>query len=113
MTTQRTTGHNRALQPLSIAARNGAHAAKRGGRPACGLNVLPRPTPHLSANQYVRLLALIDDAGGVVTIDQISRAMPRVSQPVSAVFDLCDARVLNVDWEATFDGDMHVWRVDR
>ena len=61
----------------------------------------------------MRLLAVIDDAGGGSTIDEISRALPRVSQPISAVFDLCDAGILNVDWESAFDGDMHVWRVDR
>ena len=73
----------------------------------------PRPTPHLTPDQFIRLLAVIEDEGGIATIDDISRALPSVLQPVSAVFDLCDAGILNVDWESAFDGDMRVWRVDR
>ena len=73
----------------------------------------PRPTPHLTLDQFIRLLAFIEDEGGVVTIDEVSRALPRVLQPVSAIFDLCDAGILNVDWESAFDGDMRVWRIDR
>lgn len=72
----------------------------------------PSPTPHLTPDEYVRLLAHVDDQG-VTTLDAVSRALPRVSQPISAVFDLCDAGILNVDWEAALDGDMHLWRVDR
>ena len=70
------------------------------------------PTPHLDAGQYRRLLACIDEAGGVATLDAISRALPRVTQPISAVFDLCDAGILNVDWKSALDADMAVWRVD-
>ncbi len=73
----------------------------------------PRHTPHLTADQYVRLLAFVEDGGGIVTLDEISRALPHVRQPISAVFDLCDVGILNVDWESAFDGDMRVWRVDR
>ena len=73
----------------------------------------PRLTPHLSMDQYIRLLALIEDGGGIVTIDEISRAMPLVQKPVSAVFDLCDAGILTADWQSAFDGDMRVWRVER
>lgn len=70
------------------------------------------PTPHLNAGQYRRLLGCIDDAGGVASLDAIARALPRVAQPVSAVFDLCDAGILNVDWESALDADMAVWRID-
>ncbi len=73
----------------------------------------PRYTPHLTVDQYVRLLAFIENGGGIVTLDEISRALPHVRQPISAVFDLCDAGILNVDWASAFDGDMRVWRVDR
>ena len=72
----------------------------------------PCPTPHLTSDQYVRLLACIDAQGGATTLDVISHALPFVLQPISAVYDLCDAGILNVDWERAFDGDMHVWRVD-
>ena len=71
------------------------------------------PTRHLTAGQYVRLLGVIDNVGGIATLDEISRALPSVEQPVSAVFDLCDADILCGDWESAFDGDMRVWRVDR
>ena len=73
----------------------------------------PRPTRHLTANQYLRLLAFIEDQGGIVALDDVSRTLPHVQKPISAVFDLCDAGILNVDWEACFGGDMRVWRVDR
>lgn len=79
------------------------------GTPAQGRS----PTRHLTPDQYVRLLNVIDDVGGVATLDEISRALPRVEQPVSAVFDLCDADILCGDWESAFDGDMRVWRIDR
>ena len=69
-------------------------------------------TRHLTADQYVRLLGVIDSIGGIATLDEISRALPGVEQPVSAVFDLCDADILCVDWESAFDGDMRVWRID-
>ena len=72
-----------------------------------------RPTPHLTPDQFIRLLAFIEDEGGITTLDEISRALPRVLQPISAVFDLCDADILCADWESAFDGDMRVWRVDR
>ena len=71
------------------------------------------PTRHLTVHQYVRLLGVIDSAGGIATLDEISRALPAVEQPVSAVFDLCDADILCADWESAFDGDLRVWRVDR
>ena len=112
MTIQRLTRNDHALQPLSATTPTGARVTKKRGRPARHPSIVPRPTSHLTANQYARLLSIIDDAGGVVTVDAISRALPQVSQPVSAVFDLCDAGILNVDWESAFDGDMHVWRID-
>lgn len=71
------------------------------------------PTPHLTVDQFVGLLACIEAEGGIATLDEISRALPAVSQPISAVLDLCDAEILNADLEAVFDGDMRVWRVDR
>ena len=83
--------------------------------PAAGQSIRSRrsPTPHLTVDQYVRLLACIEHEGGIATLDEISRALPRVIQPISAVFDLCDAGILCADYEAAFDGDMRVWRVDR
>ena len=71
------------------------------------------PTPHLSLDQYVRLLACIEFEGGMATLDEISRALPSVVQPVSAVLDLCDAGILCADLAAAFDGNMRVWRHDR
>ena len=71
------------------------------------------PTRHLTSDQYIRLLRFIEDEGGVVTLDEISRALPAVRQPVSAVFDLCDVGILTADFEAAFDGDMRIWRADR
>ena len=73
----------------------------------------PRPTPHLTADQYIRLLGFIEDEGGITTLDDVTRALSKVRSPISAIFDLCDAGILNVDWESAFDGDMRVWRVDR
>ncbi len=101
------------LDSVSSDGRVGAHAPETVGRPDRRVQARSCPTPHLTTSEYVRLLEMIDEAGGVVTIDDIARALPQVSQPVSAVFDLCDAGSLNVDWEAAFGGDMHVWRVDR
>jgi hypothetical protein len=112
MTTQRATRHHRTLKSVTFAFCHGASTRKRIGRHGPDPRPLPSPTPHLTADQYARLLTAIDDAGGVSTIDGISRGLPQVTQPVSAVFDLCDAGILNVDWEAAFDGDMHVWRID-
>lgn len=71
-----------------------------------------RPTPHLDPDQYVRLLALVD-RNGIVTLDEISRALPAVERPISAIVDLCDAGILGVDLAAFFDGDTTVWRLDR
>ncbi|MBH0619437.1 hypothetical protein I3A86_25435, partial [Salmonella enterica] len=68
------------------------------------------PTSHLTAAQYIRLLTFLEDEGGATTLDAIARALPQVAQPISAVFDLCEARVLKVDFESAFDGDMRVWR---
>ncbi len=71
------------------------------------------PTPHLTVDQYACLLSTIDEVGGIATLDEISRALPGVEQPVSAVFDLCEADILCADWEAAFDADMRVRRVGR
>ena len=73
-------------------------------------HALPRPTRHLTASQYLRLLAFIEDQGGIVALDDVSRAMPHVQKPISAVFDLCDAGILNVDWEACCGGGMRLAR---
>ena len=113
MTTQSATRHHHTLKSGTFVLCDGASTRRRIGRHGPDLRTLPSPTPHLTADQYARLLAAIGDAGGVSTIDAISRALPQVTQPVSAVFDLCDAGILNVDWESAFDGDMRVWRVDR
>lgn len=113
MTFQRTARDHRALGTTHLATRDVAGVRKARRRPAPTRPALPHPTPHLTPGQYVRLLASIDEAGGVVTIDEVSRAFPQVSQPIGAIFDLCDAGILNVDWESAFGGDMHVWRLDR
>ena len=78
----------------------------RGSTPRC-------PTSHLNPDQYGRLLACIERKGGIATIDEIARALPHVGQPISAVFDLCDAGILGADLESAFDADMRVWRIDR
>ena len=75
--------------------------------------VQPCPTRHLDVDQYVRLLACIEDEGGFASFDDLARALPTVTQPVSAVFDLCDAGVLGVDLDAPFGGSTLVWRLDR
>ncbi|MGI4769054.1 MAG: hypothetical protein ACRYGP_28785, partial [Janthinobacterium lividum] len=41
-------------------------------------------TRHLTVDQYVRLLACIEREGGIATLDEISRALPCVLQPISA-----------------------------
>ncbi len=71
------------------------------------------PTPHLTVAQLVQLYACIEGKGGIATIDDISRALPTVEQPVSAVLDLCDAGLLCVDLAAAFDGTMAIWRAER
>ena len=75
--------------------------------------VQPCPTRHLDVDQYVRLLTCIEDEGGIASLDDLSRALPTVAKPVSAVFDLCDAGVLGVDLDAPFGGSTLVWRIDR
>ena len=92
--------------PASPVSRN--HSLKPTRRRA-----RPRPTRHLTASQYLRLLAFVEYRGGVVALDEVSRALPQVQKPISAVFDLCEAGILNVGWEACFDDDMRVWRVNR
>ena len=70
------------------------------------------PTEHLDGDQYAALLGFIEREGGLVTLDNVSRAFPTVESPVSAVFDLCDAGVLCADLAAAFCGDMFIWRKD-
>ena len=69
------------------------------------------PTPHLNVDEYVRLLACIEREGGIATMDEISRSLPAVARPISAVFDLCDHGILCADLEAALDGSMRVWRL--
>ncbi len=71
------------------------------------------PTPHLTVDQFIRLLACIEREGGIATLDEISRALPAVAQPISAVLDLCDAGILCVDLASAFDGNMPVWHAGR
>ena len=110
MASQRVAQNQNALKlPMDVSTTASPATAVRrcGGRARrCG------HTRHLTVAQYVRLLAVIDDVGGIATIDEISRALPSVGQPISAVFDLCDAEVLCADWESAFDGDMRVWRIE-
>lgn len=68
------------------------------------------PTPHLSVDQYVRVLNIIEDDGGFSSINDITMALPGVAQPISAILDLCDAGVLSIDLAACFDGNIRVWR---
>ncbi len=71
------------------------------------------PTPHLTVDEFTRLLSAIEDEGGFSTLHDIARALPAVLQPVSAVLDLCDAGVLCADLDAAFDGNTRIWRNDR
>ena len=53
-----------------------------------------RPVLHLTVDQYVHLIACGERESGMATLDEISRAVPCMLQPISAVFDLCDAGVI-------------------
>ena len=71
------------------------------------------PTPHLTVDHFIRLLACIEREGGIAALDEMSRALPAVAQPISAVLDLCDARILCAYVASAFDGNVPIWRAER
>ncbi|WP_237478189.1 hypothetical protein [Lichenibacterium dinghuense] len=97
---------------FSVVPRADGIIPQMGTAPRGTTSVPQCPTPHLNVDEYIRLLACIEDEGGIATLDEISRALPAVSRPISAVFDLCDAGILGLDLSAGFDGDMRVWRIE-
>ena len=112
MTDQFLAQNSCARKPLSVVHTDDTLSQKITRVHADGSRTPRCPTPHLTPDQYVRLLACIEGEGGIATLDGIARALPRVRQPISAVFDLCDVGILGADLESAFDGDMRVWRVD-
>ena len=71
------------------------------------------PSRHLTVDDLLRLFDRIEYEGGIATLDEIRHALPDVARPVSGVLDLCDAGILHGDFDAPFDGDTRIWRLDR
>ena len=96
---------------FALVSRNGAGAPRPERESKAERRARLCPSRHLTPDQHIRLLACIEREGGIATLDEIARALPAVTQPISAVFDLCDLGILSADFEAAFDGSMRVCRV--
>lgn len=71
------------------------------------------PSRHLTVDHLIRLYDRIALEGGTATIYEICHALPDVARPVAGILDLCDAGLLHGDFDAPFDGDTRIWRLDR
>ena len=71
------------------------------------------PTCHLTVDDLLRLLAYIEEDGGMATLDDIRHALPDVARPVSGVLDLCEAGILEGDFTGLLDGSVQVWCASR
>jgi hypothetical protein len=65
--------------------------------------------PFVSPEDQVTILAAVDDAG-VVELGDLIAALPHHPRPITAVLALIEAGLLAVDFHASFDSPVWIWR---
>jgi hypothetical protein len=91
----------------------------RPRNPAPGLGLAHKPGTHqpsglvehpfVSPEDQVTILAAVDDAG-VVELGDLIAALPHHPRPITAVLALIEAGLLAVDFHASFDSPVWIWR---
>ncbi|MPR09317.1 hypothetical protein [Microvirga tunisiensis] len=65
--------------------------------------------PFVSPEDQVTILAAVNEAG-VVELGDLIAALPHHPRPITAILALIEAGLLAVDFRASFDSPVRIWR---
>ena len=71
------------------------------------------PIPAVAPDHQVRILSVIEEAGGTADIREIAACLADTPWPVAVILALVEAGLLTIDRSAPLDACTQVWRTQR